>query len=594
MIKKHYLCVIFCFFISYSPHLFYLLFQPIFMTFEQYPYTRLDIAVFSARFETALQQFREAQTFEAQDAAVEGIVYLRTEFESMMTICSIRHTIDTKDAFYEAENDHCDEISPNYQELVNNFYKALLGATFRSDLEKKWGKQLFVIAELALKTFEPAILVDLQEENKLASEYTKLNASSRIAFRGETYNATAMVPFEQSDDRQTRREAAEAKWNWFATNAAQYDRIFDDLARVRTRIAQTLGYKNFVELAYVRLGRSDYNAADVARYRKQILDFIVPIATSLRDKQRQRLGYDTLYYYDEVYEFASGNPVPKGSPDWIVKNAETMYRELAPETDEFFSYMQTHDLMDLENRETKAPGGYCTVISNQKSPFIFANFNGTTHDVEVLTHEAGHAFQVYQSRNFGVPEYHFPTYEACEIHSMSMEFLTWPWMKLFFEEDTEKFMFSHLSGALLFLPYGVAVDEFQHWIYEHTAATPEERRKAWSGIEKKYLPHRNYEGNEHLQTGGWWHKQSHIYQNPFYYIDYTLAQICAFQFWKRARENREAAWADYLRLCKAGGSLSFLQLVELAGLRSPFEDGCLESVVGEIKAWIDSVDDSKF
>ena len=564
------------------------------MTFEQYPYTRLDMAVFSARFETALQQFQAAKTFEAQDAAVEGIVSLRTEFESMMTTCSIRHTIDTKDAFYEAENDHFDEISPNYQELVNNFYKALLGATFRADLEKKWGKQLFIIAELALKTFEPSILMDLQTENKLASEYTKLNASSRIAFRGETYNATAMVPFEQSDDRPTRREAAEAKWDWFATNAAQYDRIFDDLVQVRTRIAHTLGYKNFVELAYVRLGRSDYNATDVARYRKQVLDFIVPIATSLRDKQRQRLGYDTLYYYDEVYEFASGNPVPKGSIDWIVKNAETMYRELAPETDEFFSYMQTHNLMDLENRATKAPGGYCTVISTQKSPFIFANFNGTTHDVEVLTHEAGHAFQVYQSRNFGVPEYHFPTYEACEIHSMSMEFLTWPWMKLFFEEDTEKFLFSHLSGALLFLPYGVAVDEFQHWIYEHTTATPEERRQAWRELEKRYLPHRNYEGNEHLQSGGWWHKQSHIYQNPFYYIDYTLAQICAFQFWKRARENREAAWADYLRLCKAGGSLSFLQLVELAGLRSPFEDGCLESVVGEIKAWIDSVDDSKF
>ncbi len=564
------------------------------ITFENYKYERLDIAVFSDSFNAVLAHFQQATTFAEQDAALKTIVDLRTEFESMATICSIRHTIDTKDTFYEAENDHCDEISPNYQELINAFYKTLLTAKFRTELQEKWGKQLFVIAELALKTFEPTILTDLQEENKLASEYTKLNSSSRIEFRGEVYNATGMVPFEQADDRATRREAAEAKWNWYAKNGETYDRIFDDLTRVRTQIAHTLGYKNFVELAYVRMGRSDYNAADVARYREQIYRYIVPITTKLRERQRQRLGYDTLYYYDEVYEFATGNPKPKGDLDWIVNNAEKMYRELAPETNEFFQYMQDHNLMDLQNRDTKAPGGYCTVISNQKSPFIFANFNGTTHDVEVLTHEAGHAFQVFQSRNFGVPEYHFPTYEACEIHSMSMEFLTWPWMQLFFEEDTEKFMFSHLSGALLFLPYGVAVDEFQHWIYENPTASPQERRDAWRKLEKKYLPHRNYEGNEHLQSGGWWHKQSHIYQNPFYYIDYTLAQICAFQFWKRSRENKEQAWTDYLRLCKAGGSMSFLELVKLAGLRSPFEDGCLESVVGEIEAWIDSIDDSKF
>ncbi len=564
------------------------------MTFENYNYTRLDIEAFSTKFNKVLADFINAKNLEQQDAALEEIVNLRTEFDSMATICSIRHTIDTKNAFYEGENDHYDQISPAYQELINGFYKALLHATFRTELEQKWGKQLFTIAELALKTFEPTILNDLQEENKLASEYTKLNASSRIEFRGKTYNTTDMVPFEQATDRQTRREAAEAKWNWYAKNGDTYDRIFDDLTRVRTRIAHTLGYKNFVELAYIRMGRSDYNAADVARYRQQILDFIVPIATSLRKRQQQRLGVDTLYYYDKDFHFASGNPTPKGSPDWIVNHAETMYRELAPETDEFFKYMTENNLMDLLNRETKAPGGYCTVISKYKSPYIFSNFNGTTHDIEVLTHEAGHAFQVFQSRNFGVPEYHFPTYEACEIHSMSMEFLTWPWMKLFFEEDTEKFMFSHLSGSLQFLPYGVAVDEFQHWIYENATATPQERRAAWSEIEKKYLPHLNYEDNEYLKSGAFWHKQSHIYQNPFYYIDYTLAQICAFQFWKRSRENREQAWTDYLRLCKAGGSLSFLELVKLAGLRSPFDEGCLESVVGEIKEWLDNVDDSKF
>jgi M3 family oligoendopeptidase len=255
--------------------------------------------------------------------------------------------------------------------------------------------------------------------------------------------------------------------------------------------------------------------------------------------------------------------------------------------------MQENNLMDLVAKKGKAGGGYCTYIENYKSPFIFSNFNGTSGDIDVLTHEAGHAFQVYSSRHFEIPEYYWPTYEACEIHSMSMEFFTWPWMELFFEEDTDKYKFSHLSDALLFLPYGVSVDEFQHWVYENPEATPKERKLKWREIEKKYLPHKDYDGNKYLENGGFWQRQGHIYNSPFYYIDYTLAQICAFQFWKRSRENQEEAWADYVNLCKLGGSMSFTKLVEAANLISPFEAGCVESVVGVIENWLNSVDDKK-
>jgi M3 family oligoendopeptidase len=249
--------------------------------------------------------------------------------------------------------------------------------------------------------------------------------------------------------------------------------------------------------------------------------------------------------------------------------------------------------MDLDSRKNKASGGYCTFLPEYKSPFIFANFNGTMHDVTVLTHEAGHAFQGYCSRNYEVPEYYYPTMEACEIHSMSMEFLTWPWMKLFFEESTDKFLYEHLSGAILFLPYGVLVDEFQHWVYDNPDAKPAERNKQWRELERKYRPHRDYDGNVFLEGGGFWQQQAHIYQSPFYYIDYTLAQVCALQFWKRANEDRVAALKDYQELCNAGGSQSFLQLVKLAKLNSPFEEGCLEKVTKEASNWLHSIDESK-
>ena len=278
---------------------------------------------------------------------------------------------------------------------------------------------------------------------------------------------------------------------------------------------------------------------------------------------------------------------------WIVNNGKKMYEELSKETGEFFNFMIDNDLMDLESKKGKAGGGYCTFIGNYKSPFIFSNFNGTSGDVDVLTHEAGHAFQAYCSRDYAVPEYNFPTYEAAEIHSMSMEFLTWPWMNLFFEEEELKYKFNHLSESLLFLPYGVTVDEFQHFVYNNPEATPAERKSAWREIEKKYLPHRDYEGNDYLERGGYWYQQGHIFGMPFYYIDYTLAQVCAFQFFKKANDNRENAWTDYMNLCCAGGSKSFLGLVELANLNSPFNDGCINSVIGDIENWLDSVDDTK-
>ena len=261
-----------------------------------------------------------------------------------------------------------------------------------------------------------------------------------------------------------------------------------------------------------------------------------------------------------------------------------MYAELSSETGRFFTEMRETGLMDLSNRDGKQMGGYCTYVSKHRAPFIFSNFNGTSHDIDVLTHEAGHAFQVWSSREFDINEYHWPTYEACEIHSMSMEFFTWPWMHLFFKEDTEKYRFAHLAGAI----------QFQHVIYENPEMTPAERNAAWHKIEAKYLPGRNYSGLPFLEKGGYWQKQSHIFNSPFYYIDYCLAQICAFQFWKRDREDHGSAWKSYVELCQAGGSQSFLSLVKLAGLRSPFDPGCVESVVGEIAKWLEGVDDSKF
>lgn len=563
------------------------------MKFSEYKYIRPDIKAIEKKFNELISSFNSAESFEKQASTMEEINKLRSDFDSMAQIASIRHTIDTTDKFYEEEQTYFDETTPVYQGLTTRFYTSLTNSKFKSELEAAFGKQLFSIAELTLKTFSPEIIEDLQLENKLSSEYTKLIASAKIMFEGEERNLSQLAPFTQSTDRAMRIKANEAKYGFMKENEEKLDSIYGKLVKVRTTIAKKLGFKNFVELAYARMLRSDYNAEMVANFRKQVGEFIVPVASKLRERQRVRLGLDSLKYYDERFSFKTGNATPKGDPDFILNCGKDMYSELSDETNEFFNFMTENELLDLVSKKGKAGGGYCTFISEYKAPFIFSNFNGTSGDVDVLTHEAGHAFQVYSSRNYEIPEYNFPTYEACEIHSMSMEFFTYPWMNLFFKEEVDKYKFSHLAEALLFIPYGVTVDEFQHFVYENPEATPAERKSAWRNIEKKYLPHRDYENNDYLERGGYWHQQGHIFGTPFYYIDYTLAQICAFQFWKKSEENREEAWSDYLRLCKKGGSDSFVNLVKYANLISPFEKGCIESVIGHIENHLNNVDDTK-
>jgi len=560
--------------------------------FSEYRYERPDVAKIEEQFKALIQEFNEATSLEAQDALIGKINQLRSDVSTQFELVMIRHSIDTNDEFYKAEQDFIDETGPVIQEYITDYYRALVNSKFRVGLEAKWGRQLFQLAELSLKTFHPDIIEDLQAENKLGTEYSKLIAAARIPFEGEERTLSQLAPFGLSTDRDMRRRASEAKYAYFTEHEAEFDRIYDEMVKLRTKMAHKLGFNNYVEMAYANLSRTDYNAEMVANFRKQVQEKIVPVATKLKERQRNRIGVDRLRYYDDKFSFKSGNATPKGDPEWIIENGAKMYAELSPETDEFFQFMMDKGLMDLVAKTGKQSGGYCTYISGYRSPFIFSNFNGTSHDIDVLTHEVGHAFQVFESRDYETPEYAFPTYEACEIHSMSMEFFCWPWMEYFFKEDTDKYRFNHLAEALLFIPYGVSVDEFQHFVYENPDATPAERKQAWRDIERKYLPHRQYEDQEYLERGGFWHQQGHIFRSPFYYIDYTLAQICAFQFWKKMHENREQAWSNYLHLCKQGGSKSFLELVKEAKLISPFEDGCVGSVIDVIENWLNAVDDS--
>ncbi len=564
------------------------------MKFSEIPYVRPSISGYEADFTSILEKFEQASSFDEQDHAFRQLYRLRDDFSTMTQLAEIKYTTDTSNAQYEKEVNFFGEAKPINEKLVMRYYRALSKATYKDQLKHKWGKHLFDLASFKTKGFDPAIIDSLQAQNKLASEYVKLKGTAKIEFEGQTLNLAGIGKYLVDKDRHTRKKAAQARWKFFADHQENIDDIYDRLVKLRHKMAVQLGYKDFTELGYIRMSRIDYNKDMVKGFRQQIADHIVPLTQRLRERQKNRLGYQQLFDYDLGFDFKSGNPTPKGTPQQILGKAQKMYAELSDETNTFFNYMLDNELLDVINRPGKADAGYCEEISNYKHPFIFANFNGTSGDIDVLTHEAGHAFQYFCSRQNQVAEYRWPSYEACEIHSMSMEFLTYPWMESFFEEDAQKYFFSHLNGSLLFLPYGCAVDHFQHVVYENPGFTPDERAQAWKEMEAIYLPDYKYENNPYLSSGRFWQRQGHIFEDPFYYIDYVLAQVCAYQFWQKGEQNRTKAWSDYVRLCKAGGTAPFLELVKLADLRSPFEKGCVQNLAGAIEQYLGKIDDSKF
>ncbi len=563
------------------------------MKFQDLVYERPVADEINNAINAQLMFFKLAKNAPTQEVVITEINKIFNQIDTMRALVSIRHTMDTRDSFYEEEQDFFDNFSPKVSEWQNKYYKSLCTSRFRKELEKTYGKHLFKLAEMSLEAFSPEIMDDLAEENTLTSRYAKLLASAQINFDDKILNLAQIDPYTQSPDRVVRKSAVEAKFNFFQGNETELDEIFSALVTVRDRMAKKLGYKNFVALGYKRMLRTDYGAAEVEQFRNQVKRDLVPITKKLRKRQSKRLGLKTLAFHDEGISFLTGNAIPQGNSEWILENGKKMYDELSPETSEFFKVMTEQNLLDLVAREGKSGGGYCDFLPDHKVPFIFSNFNGTAGDIEVLTHEAGHAFQAFRSRNLPVPEYYFPTMESAEIHSMSMEFLTWPWMKLFFGPQTEKFKFNHLTEALLFIPYGVTVDAFQHWVYENPEATPTERKAQWHALEKIYLPARNYDGIDYLERGGFWMRQAHIFEAPFYYIDYTLAQTCALQFWDAAQKDSTNAWKRYLALCDLGGSKPFTDLVKSAGLNNPFEEGSLAAIIPTIQDYLSQVNDSK-
>ncbi|HPB16155.1 MAG: M3 family oligoendopeptidase [Clostridia bacterium] len=563
------------------------------MRFSEMPYKRVTYEEIEAKAKELLDKMENAEDVsQALDVFYE---YNRfsDKINTAVSLSYIKFTLNTEDGFFVAEKEYYDEVMPKIQDVDLRFRLALYNSKFKEQLKIELGELLFLNIEINMKAFNPKIIPHMQEENRLVNEYDKLLASAQIEFDNRTVNLSQLGKYKQNMDRAVRKAAYEAEAGFYLKNSDKLDSLYDELVKIRTKMARELGYENFVELGYYRMMRNSYTKQDVQKFREYVKKYIVPIASDLKNEQKSRINVDKFMLYDDPLEFMSGNAVPKGDPEHIFAQGKKMYAELSPQTEEFMNFMLNNELFDVISRKGKVVGGYSTSLPEFKAPFVFANFNGTSGDIDVLTHEAGHAFASYLAKDFKIGDYRSPTLESCEIHSMSMEFFTWPWMQLFFEEQSDKYKYAHLSGALTFIPYGTIVDYFQHIIYEKPDLTPDERKGVWKKLQAEYMPYLNTEGMPFFEDGRYWQRQHHIYSSPFYYIDYCLAQTVALEYWAESQQDYKKAWNKYISMTSRGGKDTFKGLVSSAGLESPFEEGALKKVAMTAREWLKSFDKEK-
>ncbi|AHJ62239.1 Oligoendopeptidase F [Granulibacter bethesdensis] len=520
----------------------------------------------------------------------------RRDYARWSALVHLAFSRNTAEVEAKAERSYADSLAPFAQDCEVTLKRRVLAHPDRASilplLAPPYGEHVLALWEADITTFIPAIADDLEQESKLEADYTELLAAARLEIGGQTVNLSGLAPYAEHADRAIRHEAETVRWQYFADHGERLDGIYDALVRLRHGMARKLGDENFIALAYRRLRRTDYGPEDVARYRDAVAEKVTPLVARLLEARRQEHGWDRLRFWDEALVDPRGNPKPLGGVEVLGEAAQSLFDAMdahlpggdAKGIGACYRLMRAGGFMDLDNRSGKAGGGFCTSFPTQSDgmPYIFANFTGTHHDIGVFTHEMGHAFQNYASRTLPGIDLLWPTYEAAEIHSMSLEFLTWPGIgKLVGEDEAERYRRMHLIQSLAFLPYGVCVDHFQHEVYARPDATPAERHAIWRRLEARYMPWTDYGDLAWPAAGGRWQAKQHIYNSPFYYIDYTLALCCALQFWVRMRQDYASALTDYVALCGRGGAAPFTALARSAGLASPFSPGALDAVVDE-------------
>ena len=560
------------------------------MKFNEMTYTRPDIGALLARCKELAAKAAAAPDGDALVRLYYEQSEAFAEYNTAANLANIHYTCDTRDEYWKAEQDFFDANGPAVTNASVEISRAFLANPHVDALTEKFGTTCVAGMKNAVLGMDDRTVELQQQFNALVSRYQQIYGGALVELDGKQLTIPQLTLYKQSTDPAMRRKAYEAEAVYFDAHRAEFDEIYDKMVKNRNEQARILGYNDYSELSYIRMNRIGYGPAEVAALRQEVVEQVVPMIQKALALRNKRTGIENPMFWDSTISFADGNPVPHGSYDELMAGARKMYHELSPETAEFIDFMQDNEMFDVLSRPGKMSGGYEEMLPDYKTPFIFANWNGTAGDVDVLTHEAGHALEGYLAARSpkNIPEdIQCPGMESAEIHSMSMEFLTAPWHHLFFKEDTDKYELLHAEDSFIFLPYGCMVDEFQHIMYQQPDLTPDERNAVWLELEKKYRPWNKFGDLPFYGRGAGWQRQLHIFECPFYYIDYCLATAIALQFFVASLKDHKDAWQRYMKLTNLAGMATYTELAESAGMKAPFTKGSLTELSRAVADWIE-------
>ena len=560
------------------------------MKFNEMTYTRPDIGALLARCKELAAKAAAAPDGDALVRLYYEQSEAFAEYNTAANLANIHYTCDTRDEYWKAEQDFFDANGPAVTNASVEISRAFLANPHVDALTEKFGTTCVAGMKNAVLGMDDRTVELQQQFNALVSRYQQIYGGALVELDGKQLTIPQLGPYKEDLDPAVRRAAYEAEAGYFDAHRAELDELYGEIVKNLNAQARVMGYHDYSELSYVRMNRIGYGPEEIRKFRDQVANDVVPQLQKVMAMRAKRTGIARPTFTDLPIMFRDGNPKPIPGYKARMDAARTMYHELSPETAEFIDFMQDNELFDVESRPGKMSGGYMTSLPSYKAPFIFANWNNTSGDVDVLTHECGHAFEGYVAeRDPKVPaDLECPGMESAEIHSMAMEFLTAPWHHLLFGRDTDKYALLHAEDSFVFLAYGCEVDEFQHIMYQNPDLTPDERNAEWLKLEKKYRPWIDFAGLPFYGRGAGWQRQLHIYECPFYYIDYCLSTMAALQFFLLSLTDHKDAWQRYLRLVRRAGMASYTELLETAGLKVPFEEGSIKGIAQQMTDWLET------
>ena len=560
------------------------------MKFNEMTYTRPDIDALLARCRELAAKAAAAPDGDALVRLYYEQSEAFAEYNTAANLANIHYTCDTRDAYWKAEQDFFDANGPAVTNASVEISRAFLANPHVDVLTAKFGTTCVAGMKNAVLSMDDRTVELQQQFNALVSRYQQIYGGALVELDGKQLTIPQLGPYKEDLDPAVRRAAYEAEAGYFDAHRAELDELYGEIVKNLNAQARVMGYHDYSELSYVRMNRIGYGPEEIRKFRDQVANDVVPQLQKVMALRAKRTGIARPTFTDLPIMFKDGNPKPIPGYKARMDAARTMYHELSPETAEFIDFMQDNELFDVESRPGKMSGGYMTSLPSYKAPFIFANWNDTSGDVDVLTHECGHAFEGYVAeRDPAIPaDLECPGMESAEIHSMAMEFLTAPWHHLLFGRDTDKYALLHAEDSFVFLAYGCEVDEFQHIMYQNPDLTPDERNAEWLKLEKKYRPWIDFAGLPFYGRGAGWQRQLHIYECPFYYIDYCLSTMAALQFFLLSLTDHKDAWQRYLRLVRRAGTASYTELLETAGLKVPFEEGSIKGIAQQMTDWLEN------